>query len=154
MPWIHTTFNPNLVFKLEWALNLLSYFLLWNRIGQILRLCMYNKWAQYYFFLFLLPDAISENQPRVIDDSRARKLAVDLKRCAYYETCATYGLNVERVFQDSKFLFLKKVLVSLVWLKIISVLRGRLKKKLKFSVTEKLYTLGNMHSLLLSNRQH
>ena len=57
------------------------------------------------FFLFLLPDAISENQPRVIDDSRARKLAVDLKRCAYYETCATYGLNVERVFQDGKFFF-------------------------------------------------
>jgi len=48
------------------------------------------------------PDAISENQPRVIDDSRARKLANDLKRCAYYETCATYGLNVERVFQDGK----------------------------------------------------
>ena len=115
---IHTTFNPNLVFKLEWALNLLSYFfLLWNRIGQILRLCMYNKWAQYYFFLFLLPDAISENQPRVIDDSRARKLAVDLKRCAYYETCATYGLNVERVFQDGKFpfyYFWKVFLVSFV----------------------------------------
>ena len=51
---------------------------------------------------FFFPDAISENQPRVIDDSRARKLANDLKRCAYYETCATYGLNVERVFQDGK----------------------------------------------------
>ena len=38
----------------------------------------------------------------MIDDSRARKLANDLKRCAYYETCATYGLNVERVFQDGK----------------------------------------------------
>lgn len=23
-----------------------------------------------------------------------------MKRCTYYETCATYGLNVERVFQD------------------------------------------------------
>lgn len=46
-------------------------------------------------------DAISENNPRVIDDSRARKLAADLKRCSYYETCATYGLNVERVFQDA-----------------------------------------------------
>ena len=37
----------------------------------------------------------------MIDDARARKLANDLKRCAYYETCATYGLNVERVFQDA-----------------------------------------------------
>lgn len=46
-------------------------------------------------------DAISENNPRVIDDARARKLAADLKRCSYYETCATYGLNVERVFQDA-----------------------------------------------------
>ncbi|XP_035232340.1 arf-GAP with GTPase, ANK repeat and PH domain-containing protein 1-like isoform X2 [Stegodyphus dumicola] len=47
-------------------------------------------------------DAISESNPRVIDDSRARKLANDLKRCSYYETCATYGLNVERVFQDGE----------------------------------------------------
>ena len=50
----------------------------------------------------LLPDSISENHPRVIDDVRARKLASDLKKCAYYETCATYGLNVERVFQDGE----------------------------------------------------
>ncbi|XP_033158960.1 centaurin-gamma-1A isoform X1 [Drosophila mauritiana] len=46
-------------------------------------------------------DAINERNPRVIDDTRARKLASDLKRCSYYETCATYGLNVERVFQDA-----------------------------------------------------
>ncbi|PWA13813.1 hypothetical protein CCH79_00016901 [Gambusia affinis] len=46
------------------------------------------------------PDAISSSNPRVIDDSRARKLSNELKRCTYYETCATYGLNVERVFQD------------------------------------------------------
>ncbi|MGH0137723.1 UNVERIFIED_CONTAM: hypothetical protein FKN15_064619 [Acipenser sinensis] len=45
-------------------------------------------------------DAISSANPRVIDDARARKLSNDLKRCTYYETCATYGLNVERVFQD------------------------------------------------------
>lgn len=47
-------------------------------------------------------DAISSTNPRVIDDVRARKLSNDLKRCTYYETCATYGLNVERVFQDGK----------------------------------------------------
>lgn len=47
-------------------------------------------------------DAISAANPRVIDDARARKLSNDLKRCTYYETCATYGLNVERVFQDGK----------------------------------------------------
>lgn len=53
----------------------------------------------FYIFVDFI-DAISENNPRVIDDSRARKLASDLKKCSYYETCATYGLNVERVFQD------------------------------------------------------
>lgn len=30
-------------------------------------------------------------------------MANHLKRCAYYETCATYGLNVERVFKDGEF---------------------------------------------------
>ena len=56
--------------------------------------------------LFSVSDAISESNPRVIDDTRARKLANDLKRCSYYETCATYGLNVERVFQDGEEFFL------------------------------------------------
>ncbi|XP_022658242.1 centaurin-gamma-1A-like isoform X2 [Varroa jacobsoni] len=45
-------------------------------------------------------DAISENNPRKISDQRARKLAQELGNCAYYETCATYGLNVEKVFSD------------------------------------------------------
>lgn len=49
-------------------------------------------------------DAISAANPRVIDDARARKLSNDLKRSTYYETCSTYGLNVERVFQDGEIL--------------------------------------------------
>lgn len=53
----------------------------------------------------LLVDAISESSPRVVDDNRARKLSNELRRCSYYETCATYGLNVERVFQDGKSFF-------------------------------------------------
>lgn len=53
-------------------------------------------------------DAISAANPRVIDDSRARKLSNDLKRCTYYETCSTYGLNVERVFQDGERMVIKK----------------------------------------------
>lgn len=60
-------------------------------------------YIQFFFFFFLSRvDGISERTPRVIDETRARKLASDLKRCSYYETCATYGLNVERVFQDGK----------------------------------------------------
>ncbi|XP_044755941.1 centaurin-gamma-1A isoform X2 [Coccinella septempunctata] len=61
----------------------------------------YRNSAEIPLILVGTQDAISENNPRVIDDSRARKLANDLKRCSYYETCATYGLNVERVFQDA-----------------------------------------------------
>lgn len=46
-------------------------------------------------------DCITESNPRVVEDSRARKLADDLNLFVYYETCATYGLNVERVFQSA-----------------------------------------------------
>lgn len=65
-----------------------------------LRLCSCRSTAEVPMVLVGTQDAISATNPRVIDDSRARKLSNDLKRCTYYETCATYGLNVERVFQD------------------------------------------------------
>lgn len=48
----------------------------------------------------VLPDRISASSPRVVGDARARALCTDMKRCSYYETCATYGLNVDRVFQE------------------------------------------------------
>ncbi|XP_067833577.1 arf-GAP with GTPase, ANK repeat and PH domain-containing protein 3-like isoform X2 [Heptranchias perlo] len=65
-----------------------------------MRLSSYRNTAEIPMVLVGTQDAISATNPRVIDDSRARKLSNDLKRCTYYETCATYGLNVERVFQD------------------------------------------------------
>uniref|UniRef100_A0A671UK13 Arf-GAP with GTPase, ANK repeat and PH domain-containing protein 3 n=1 Tax=Sparus aurata TaxID=8175 RepID=A0A671UK13_SPAAU len=65
-----------------------------------LRLSTYRNTAEVPMVLVGTQDAISAANPRVIDDSRARKLSNDLKRCTYYETCSTYGLNVERVFQD------------------------------------------------------
>ncbi|KAL1022286.1 hypothetical protein UPYG_G00024640 [Umbra pygmaea] len=64
------------------------------------RLANYRNTADVPLVLVGTQDAISSANPRVIDDARARKLSNDLKRCTYYETCATYGLNVERVFQD------------------------------------------------------
>uniref|UniRef100_A0A3B4XG99 ArfGAP with GTPase domain, ankyrin repeat and PH domain 3 n=1 Tax=Seriola lalandi dorsalis TaxID=1841481 RepID=A0A3B4XG99_SERLL len=64
------------------------------------RLSSYRNTAEVPMVLVGTQDAISAANPRVIDDSRARKLSNDLKRCTYYETCSTYGLNVERVFQD------------------------------------------------------
>uniref|UniRef100_A0A3P8VJI5 ArfGAP with GTPase domain, ankyrin repeat and PH domain 1 n=1 Tax=Cynoglossus semilaevis TaxID=244447 RepID=A0A3P8VJI5_CYNSE len=64
------------------------------------RLANFRNTAELPLVLVGTQDAISSANPRVIDDCRARKLSNDLKRCTYYETCATYGLNVERVFQD------------------------------------------------------
>ncbi|MGH0165762.1 UNVERIFIED_CONTAM: hypothetical protein FKN15_049476 [Acipenser sinensis] len=64
------------------------------------RMANYRNTADIPMVLVGTQDAISSVNPRVIDDARARKLSNDLKRCTYYETCATYGLNVERVFQD------------------------------------------------------
>ncbi|KAJ6224532.1 hypothetical protein RDWZM_003077 [Blomia tropicalis] len=63
---------------------------------------MFHLRPNYDIPIFLIgtQDAISETNPRVIDESRARKLCSELKHCTYYETCATYGLNVEKVFQD------------------------------------------------------
>uniref|UniRef100_A0A8B9I1X3 Arf-GAP with GTPase, ANK repeat and PH domain-containing protein 3 n=1 Tax=Astyanax mexicanus TaxID=7994 RepID=A0A8B9I1X3_ASTMX len=65
-----------------------------------LRLSSYRNAAEVPMVLVGTQDAISATNPRVIDDARARKLSNDLKRSTYYETCSTYGLNVERVFQD------------------------------------------------------
>ncbi|XP_069509447.1 arf-GAP with GTPase, ANK repeat and PH domain-containing protein 2 isoform X2 [Ambystoma mexicanum] len=55
-------------------------------------------------------DKINSNNKRVVDDARARALCGDMKRCMYYETCATYGLNVDRVFNEvaQKIVTLKK----------------------------------------------
>ncbi|XP_021780131.1 arf-GAP with GTPase, ANK repeat and PH domain-containing protein 1 isoform X5 [Papio anubis] len=64
------------------------------------RMASYRNTSEIPLVLVGTQDAISSTNPRVIDDARARKLSNDLKRCTYYETCATYGLNVERVFQD------------------------------------------------------
>ncbi|XP_039716048.1 arf-GAP with GTPase, ANK repeat and PH domain-containing protein 1 isoform X6 [Pteropus medius] len=64
------------------------------------RMASYRNTGEVPLVLVGTQDAISSTNPRVIDDARARKLSSDLKRCTYYETCATYGLNVERVFQD------------------------------------------------------
>ncbi|XP_055372148.1 centaurin-gamma-1A [Condylostylus longicornis] len=65
------------------------------------KMAHFRNTAEIPIILVGTQDAISDRSPRVIDDTRARKLANDLKRCSYFETCATYGLNVERVFQEA-----------------------------------------------------
>lgn len=93
-------------------------------------------------------DAISERSPRVIDDVRARKLASDLKWCSYYETCATYGLNVERVFHDGK---------SLIRTSDFLILTN-----IRFQLVKRLYSTGwvdlnlhiRSHQLIQGPRRH
>ncbi|CAH8525326.1 unnamed protein product [Schistosoma turkestanicum] len=83
------------VFSLE---NIESYQVVYDYYA---RLSTYRSTASLPIILVGTQDSNCEPYVRVIDDARARKLANDLKRCAYYETCAAYGLNVERVFQDA-----------------------------------------------------
>uniref|UniRef100_A0A3Q3GKD6 ArfGAP with GTPase domain, ankyrin repeat and PH domain 2 n=2 Tax=Labrus bergylta TaxID=56723 RepID=A0A3Q3GKD6_9LABR len=55
-------------------------------------------------------DKISSTNPRVIEDQRARQLCIDVRHSLFYETCATYGFNVDRVFSEAaqKIVALKK----------------------------------------------
>ncbi|KAF7668055.1 hypothetical protein LDENG_00034910 [Lucifuga dentata] len=46
-------------------------------------------------------DKISSLNPRVIEDQRARQLCIDVRHSLFYETCATYGFNVDRVFSEA-----------------------------------------------------
>lgn len=83
------------VFSLE---NEISYNTVSNYFN---KMSHYRNSAEIPIILVGTQDAISESSPRVVDDNRARKMSNELRRCSYYETCATYGLNVERVFQDA-----------------------------------------------------
>ncbi|KAM8873371.1 arf-GAP with GTPase, ANK repeat and PH domain-containing protein 1 isoform 3-T3 [Synchiropus picturatus] len=82
------------VFSLEDEISFQTVYHYFNRLSN------FRSAGDLPLVLVGTQDAISSQNPRVIDDGRARKLSNDLKRCTYYETCATYGLNVERVFQD------------------------------------------------------
>ncbi|KAK9524248.1 hypothetical protein VZT92_018102 [Zoarces viviparus] len=82
------------VFSLEDEISFQTVYHYYSRLNN------FRNAADLPLVLVGTQDAISSSNPRVIDDGRARKLSNDLKRCTYYETCATYGLNVERVFQD------------------------------------------------------
>ncbi|XP_078454326.1 uncharacterized protein LOC144720974 isoform X1 [Lampetra planeri] len=82
------------VFSLEDEISFQTVYNYYSRLANVRNI------ADLPLLLVGTQDAISATNPRVIDDTRARKLSNDLKRCTYYETCSTYGLNVERVFQD------------------------------------------------------
>nr|XP_032817247.1 uncharacterized protein LOC116946382 isoform X2 [Petromyzon marinus] len=82
------------VFSLEDEISFQTVYNYYSRLASV------RNASELPLLLVGTQDAISASNPRVIDDARARKLSNDLKRCTYYETCATYGLNVERIFQD------------------------------------------------------
>ncbi|KAK0182680.1 hypothetical protein PV327_000792 [Microctonus hyperodae] len=63
------------------------------------KMCSFRNMTDVPKILVGVQDSINDTNPRVIKDVRPRKLSCEL-RCPYYETCAIYGLNVERVFQD------------------------------------------------------
>ncbi|XP_041836374.1 arf-GAP with GTPase, ANK repeat and PH domain-containing protein 1-like isoform X2 [Melanotaenia boesemani] len=65
------------------------------------QLAMHRPVTEIPFVVVGTQDKISSTNPRVIDDAKARQLCSDVRRCTYYETCATYGLNVNRVFNDA-----------------------------------------------------
>ncbi|KAL3978105.1 N1-acetylpolyamine oxidase [Sarotherodon galilaeus] len=65
------------------------------------QLAIHRPVTEIAFIVVGTQDKISSTNPRVIDDARARQLCSDVRRCTYYETCATYGLNVNRVFTDA-----------------------------------------------------
>ncbi|KAI3370206.1 hypothetical protein L3Q82_024981 [Scortum barcoo] len=65
------------------------------------QLAIHRPISEIPFIVVGTQDKISSTNPRVIDDARARQLCSDVRRCTYYETCATYGLNVNRVFTDA-----------------------------------------------------
>jgi len=53
-------------------------------------------------------DTISEKSPRSIDDFHIRRMVADLHNCTFHETCAMYGLNIDRVFLDGGTFFLMR----------------------------------------------
>lgn len=65
------------------------------------QLALHRPLSDIAFVVVGTQDKISSSNPRVIDDVRARQLCSDVRRCTYYETCSTYGLNVNRVFNDA-----------------------------------------------------
>ncbi|XP_030632939.1 arf-GAP with GTPase, ANK repeat and PH domain-containing protein 1-like [Chanos chanos] len=84
-----------LVFSLE---NESSFQEVYNLYSQ---LSVHRNITEIPFIVVGTQDKITSVNPRVIDDGRARQLCSDVHRCAYYETCATYGLNVNRVFTEA-----------------------------------------------------
>uniref|UniRef100_A0A674EUE9 ArfGAP with GTPase domain, ankyrin repeat and PH domain 2 n=1 Tax=Salmo trutta TaxID=8032 RepID=A0A674EUE9_SALTR len=84
-----------LVFSLENEASFQEVYKLYSQLNTL------RSTAEIPLVVVGTQDKISSTNPRVIEDIRARQLCVDVRHCVFYETCATYGLNVDRVFQEA-----------------------------------------------------
>ncbi|KAM9505002.1 arf-GAP with GTPase, ANK repeat and PH domain-containing protein 1-like isoform 6-T6 [Salvelinus alpinus] len=84
-----------LVFSLENEASFQEVYKLYSQLNTL------RSTAEIPLVVVGTQDKISSTNPRVIEDVRARQLCVDVRHCVFYETCATYGLNVDRVFQEA-----------------------------------------------------
>ncbi|KAL0978274.1 hypothetical protein UPYG_G00168260 [Umbra pygmaea] len=84
-----------LVFSLENEASFQEVYRNYSELGT------HRNIADIPFIVVATQDKITSTNPRVIEDARARQLCSDVRRCTYYETCATYGLNVNRVFTEA-----------------------------------------------------
>ena len=85
--------------------------------------------------------------PRVIDDARARKLAQDLNG-DYIETCATYGMNIDRVFCDAALKVLRQKghvpKNNAAQLGLGMKYKENLKNIIKYSYLEEVFKVGHL----------
>lgn len=86
------------VFSLE---NEISFNTIYSYYAKMRRYC---EMEDIPIILVGSQDLISETSPRVICESRIRRLTADLKDCQYFEVCATYGFNVERIFEAGEYM--------------------------------------------------
>lgn len=88
-----------------------------------LKMSNYRNMSDMPLMLVGTQDYVSETNPRVIDDVRAKSLAQELKKCSYYETSATYGFNVEKLFLEGLNFHLSYKILSKNLIKIIYYLK-------------------------------
>uniref|UniRef100_A0A4W5P5F1 ArfGAP with GTPase domain, ankyrin repeat and PH domain 2 n=1 Tax=Hucho hucho TaxID=62062 RepID=A0A4W5P5F1_9TELE len=104
-----------LVFSLENEASFQEVYRNYSELG------IHRNIAEIPFIVVGTQDKITSTNPRVIDDARARQLCSDVRRCTYYETCATYGLNVNRCsfrYMD----FVSRFSYILICLSLLSVI--------------------------------
>ncbi|GMT21068.1 hypothetical protein PFISCL1PPCAC_12365, partial [Pristionchus fissidentatus] len=77
----------------------------WDTFEHLQRLynlmCDYRSLNEMPVILVGTKDTVSEASPRVVTEEQGKRLAHKFGRCAYFETNAGYGTNVEKVFKDA-----------------------------------------------------